>query len=61
MFDSVNIYIGRHVKQFKIIAPMKIKNFLWSYYGIAEIEQKAVETEVFAEHFEKRMVFLKNV
>ena len=25
MFDSLNIYIGRNVKRFKIIAPMKIK------------------------------------
>ena len=61
MFGNLNIYNGRNVKQFKTIAPMKIKNFLWSYYGIAEKEQKAAETEVSAEHFKKGIVFLKYV
>ena len=61
MFDSLNIHISRNVKQFKIIASMKTKKFLRSYYGIAEKEQKTVEPEVSAEHFKKHIVFLKNV
>ena len=61
MFNSLNIYIGRNVKQFKIIAPIKIKNFLWSFYDIEEKDQKAVETEVSAEHYKKHFVFLKNI
>ena len=49
MFDSLKIYIGRTVKQFEIKGAIKIKNFLWFYYGIAEKEQKDVQPEVSAE------------
>ena len=61
MFDSLKIYFGGNVKQFKMIVPMKIKSFLRCYYGIAEKEPQAVEPEVSVEHFKKRIVFLKNL
>ena len=39
----------------------KKKKKLWSYHGIAETEQKAMELEISADQYQKRIVFWKNV
>ena len=59
MFDSLKIYIGRTVKQFEIKGAIKIKNFLWFYYGIAEKEQKDVQPEVSAQKHCFLQIYIK--
>ena len=52
MVHSLNIYFGKNVKQFEIIAPIKIKKLFMILLCIAETDQKAVELEISAEHLE---------
>ena len=61
MFDRVNIYIGRNVKQFKIIAPMKTKKLFVILLWYCRKRQKPVAPAISAEYFKKRIVFLKIV
>ena len=57
MLDSFNIYFGRNVKQFKTIAPVRIKKL----FEILLWYCRNRKLEVSAEHFQKRIVFLKNI
>ena len=52
MVHSLNIYFGKNVKQFEIIAPIKIKKLFVILLCIAGTDQKAVELEISAEHLE---------
>ena len=61
MFDSLNIFVGRNVKQFKTTALAKFKKKIVILYGIVETKQKTLELEVPAIHFQNRIVFLKNM
>ena len=58
MFDSLNIFVGRNVKQFKTTA---LEKKIVILYGIVETKQKTLELEVPAIHFQNRIVFLKNM
>ena len=61
MFDSLNIYIGRNVKQFTVISPVKIKKLFVILFWYCRKRAKAVEPEVLAEYFKKRIALLKYI
>ena len=56
MFGNLNIYIGRNVKQFKIIAPMKIKNFLWLIM-VLQKKNKKLRKQKFLQNISKMVSF----
>ena len=53
MFDSLNIFVGRNVKQFKTTALAKFKKKIVILYGIVETKQKTLELE----HTSKTILF----
>ena len=59
MFDSLNIYVGRNVKQFKKIAPMKIKKIFVILLWCCRIRTKSCGTRRFCITFEKTHHFLE--
>ena len=60
MFGNLNIYIGRNVKQFKIIAPMKIKNFLWLIM-VLQKKNKKLRKQKFLQNISKKVSFSWNM
>ena len=59
MFDSLNIYISRHVNQFKIIAPMKIKKLLVILLWYCRKRTKGCRTRSFCRVFQETHRFLE--
>ena len=59
MFDSLNIYIGRNVKQFKIIAPIKIKKCFVILLWYCRNRTKSCGTRSVCKTFQKIHCFLE--
>ena len=60
MFDSLNIYIGRNVKQFEIIALIKIKKLFVILLRYCRNRTKSCGTKSLRRTFQKTHCFLKN-
>ena len=59
MFDSFNIYIGRNIKQFKIIAPMKTKKYFVIFLWYCRKRTKSYGSRIFCRTFPKTHRFLE--
>ena len=59
MFDSLNNYIGRNVKQLKIIAPIKIKKLFVILLWYCRNRTKSCETRSLCRTFQKTYRFLE--
>ena len=59
MFDSLNIYIGRNVKQFTIISPVKIKKLFVILFWYCRKRAKSCGTRSFCRIFQKTHHFVE--